>query len=289
MQLVILQFDGLCASDLSCYGGTQVTPGFDTLASRADVYDQCFFDDVSPLPQSDHIVTAPGKSSFQVLFDSVPEVNNLPLRVQIVCKSHFKSSSHFEEKDSISSDSMDNRPSLEPGSRENMEVSTSDSDLSASVAEYDAAILVALALRPLTWGLLVTGMPRSENNAQIPLFVSLPEQSVSRRRRQLLTSADISALVETLTCKIEDYPEWRDRRGRSQIEYRIGTKSFVRDSRWLLVREQRPDSDVQPRLYCQPDDMWQVLDVADQHLELIAHFDATGELTFPNMAPSNTI
>ena len=246
MRVIILNFAGLSADDLGCYGSIESTPGFDALAAQADLFELFFVDESSKKLELTHTCSvAEFFESFGQLSKNADDQNSLAV-IQVTAESD-------QEDDKVHS--------------------------------YDSAIEIALKQISTDTALVVFGAydRELEDRLHVPLIVFLPNQSEGRRRKSLLTTSDLSKLIESLKRGTEEYEKWRDDDSEQQIEYHSKSFRNIRTHKWLLQIDESHQIDDQPecQLFHKPEDVWNRLDVASQYPTLIDHFFETGSLTLP--------
>lgn len=283
--LIILLFENLCASDLSCLGGTQPTPIADRLAARSVLFTACFATcEVTP----DNLVGP----QFQIVDMELSHV------VHGDC----------ELVHSLSTDTLLHITRID-------DITQLESGLSAILAAIQRDCPQATLVLTALWGHRDSSAPQDirsvigERAAHVPLMIARPSQQTPRRHTSLLTTQELPSLLEQLKHSTGDQPPvWlaKERGEREQVSYRSETAVAVRTRHWLLLDESplridtgespvasrpspteqpqliaasHPDvEDRRPLLFHKPEDIWEVLDVAEQYPQVIAHYQSTGQL-----------
>jgi len=263
MKLLVILFDELSASSLGCYGSRERTPRIDSLAAVGDLFTMCFADGSSPDP------------AMLVQSSSSVSVNR--------------------------ADDLDHSDFIEKICEDNAE--TFFIRVSAQLAQEHVDQVVGKLLDLMTKDLstlptilftarkgsiggsekVANQSPVGESAAHVPMIVAWPGQTHSRRRDDLITTADFKGFIHTLSSSIEEYSAWRDSFNRQQIEYRSGDAVATRTRDWLLIQKNVEGDDVESsiQLYRKPEDIWEILDVANQYPQVVEHFVETGILSFP--------
>ena len=75
---------------------------------------------------------------------------------------------------------------------------------------------------------------------------------------------------------------WREELQNPQVTYGTEQWMAVRTHEWLLIKPKNsPDDEYSEKLFRKPEDLWEILDVANQYPLVVEDFRKTGQLTFP--------
>lgn len=263
MNSLVILFHSLSASSLSCYGADFRTPTFDELAARGDIFTNCYSDAAGKL--IDELVR---QLPTQVVSETNPEIdfskaanidtqNNKTLIIVVEVISDREAKSYDQILSMI---------------------------LAQAKSQFDSSYnLVVTALKGAGSKKDEVALP-NDLNAHVPLIVSVAGQTTSRRRMELLTSSNVVELIELLRAPATAYQEYRDSLTNNQITYSSGVTTATRTQHWLHLQSNETDDhgETSQQLFRKPEDVWEILDVADQYPQVIDHFAITGQLSFPD-------
>ncbi len=264
MKLLVILFEELSASALGCYGGRRQTPRIDSLAAAGDVFTMCFAEESSPDPAT--LV----QSSSSV---SVNHIDDLD---------HPDFSSNFLNDNAetffIRVGAQLSGEHVDQVVGKLLDLITNDRSILPTILFTARRGLIQDSEK------VASRSPVGESAAHIPLIVASPEQTQSRRRNELITTTNLRELVPALYSSFEEYSAWRDSLHRQQIEYRSDNAVATRTRDWLLIQTDAEGDDAENciQLYRKPEDIWEVLEVADQYPQVVEHFQETGILSFPS-------
>lgn len=263
MKLLVILFDELSTSSLGCYGSRERTPCIDSLAAVGDLFTMCFAAGSAPDPamlvQSsssisvNHADDLDHPDFIEKIRDDNAETFFIRVNAQLA-KEHV---------DQVVGKLLDH--------------------LKQELSTLPAVLLTAQEGVVEESEVIANRSPVGESAVHVPLIVAWPGQTLSRRRDDLITTADFKGFIHILKSSIEEYSAWRDSLDRQQIEYRSGDAVATRTRDWLLIQT-NDESDLAEssiQLFRKPEDIWEVLDVADQYPQVVEHFVETGILSFP--------
>ncbi len=263
MKLLVILFDELSASSLGCYGGRQQTPRIDSLAAVSDVFTMCFAEESAPDPAM--LV----QSSSSVAVDHVDHLDHPEI---------------IEEIRDDNAETLFVRVSAQVPREYVDQVIGKLFDLMANDLCIRPTILLTARKGFVEDSEKIASQsPVGEAAAHTPLIVAWPGQTHSRRRDDFITTTDLRGFIHTLYSSTEEYSAWRDSLDRQQIEYRSDTAIATRTRDWLLIQtnDKGDLAEKSIQLYRKPEDIWEILDVADQYPQIVEHFVETGILSFP--------
>lgn len=263
MNNLVIVFDSLSAASLGCYGSNAKTPAFDKVATNGDLFTNCYSDFSGKLIEE--------------------FVEQFPIQVLSDLDSGIDSTS-WNNSDSESSQSQVVRVVVELDTESADELLESLLNHFTQHGERDFNLVVtALNGIVLEEDSVKKIQTPNEVAAHVPLIVSLADQNISRRRLELMTSQHVVQILESLADSRETYERFRDSIAVKQITYSTAEVVATRTRDWLHFCENHADEhgEHSQQLFRKPEDVWEILDVSDQYPQLIEHFEATGELTFP--------
>lgn len=256
MSCLSLVFDQLPTSCLSCYGSHLVTPRIDTLAAVSDIFTMCYAD-ASTEPWTSTI-----KAQKTISISEYEQINDFWRNFTFDSTSlviRFKFPTSSLQADHLVGGLLEIFPLNSPN--------------------RPAIVFTSLQGEPGNdgWAGAV-----GEQAAHVPLMVSLPGQQECRRRDELLTTTALPQLLTSLSSSEETYRMWRDELHNSQVTYGTDHWRAVRTHGWLLIQSKNsPDDEFSEKLFRKPDDLWEILDVANQYPSIVEDYRSTGQLSFP--------
>lgn len=265
MNSLVVLFNTLSTSSIGCYGAKSRTPAFDEIAACGDIYTNCYTDErgaailrvLEGLP-----TTEVSDSDSEIDFSAVEmHVDNAPSRlvVRVACDLDVDACDHILKK------TLD----------QTRQKFSSEFHLIVTSLEGHSA-----EENPSSKSLALPG----ELATHVPLIVSTAGQEASRRRSELITTEQAAKVIECLSVSTEAYQQYRDSLFSGQITYQTSGATATRTKHWLQfqLHTENAHGETVQKLFRKPDDIWEILDVADQYPQVIEHFAATGELTFPD-------
>ena|GEM_PF-2267004 len=125
--------------------------------------------------------------------------------------------------------------------------------------------------------------PFSEPAVHVPLLVHQAGQSTHQRLQQLIGPAQADSLLKALACSAgEGVNTWREELQEAPVIFQHGPACSLRTRDWLLIDMREPTAPGQESgiaLFRKPEDIWETLDVAAQHGDIVETYLATGRLT----------
>ena len=288
--IYVLTIDGLPACSLGCYGEQRYsTPNFDRIAAQSWVCN--FYYANAELPAFRE------RPDVSVLHWKIPQLEWQTVRTAAenwLDEESFESI--FEEDETGSADEViaTMRAVLSPvqvGLIEATAVALSHDHAlgqwleGMSFTEQDLLVIVGRTgnlsrqadTRP-DWLAAV-----SESMVHLPLIIYQPEIGEHTRIDELLQTDDLTDLITLASeARVDVVSQWAERVTPKMIRWETPEVIAVRNQDWLIVesREGTSESDEQERvmLFRKPEDLWDVLDLAQQFPALIEDYERTGLL-----------
>jgi hypothetical protein len=152
--------------------------------------------------------------------------------------------------------------------------------------DADAAGGSALAQRIPDWVRSV-----SDVVTKLPLLIHSPKMQLGERWRGMIQSDDLIRFLGTIRSTAGNQPDRLESEavmnllsGKRQLVYESPAARAVRDDDWLFVQRRNPPATADAAnegeernayLFRKPEDAWELLDVADQHPELVERLNSS--------------